>query len=383
MPASRDGDVQTNKTDGRKFITIKIASNGRVAYCRIYLKTTNHRLARRRARALEGIENPEEARRIVTYLASAKTPGQENDRLAELTDTMPTIPSLSHDEARKELEGIVCDFGDYAPGEIDDEVVDQWRAAYSANDQRDLLIDLGVPEDYLAENPDLFTSLHSRGRTVNPRYKPQHEAMAALFGLPADALKPDKLARGPRLSACIDEFRIEQEQRGNQKRHTNAYVNRFQAFIDLVKDKSVSRLTKSDFVKFVDHVLAEKKGASNKTIQDHLRPIGVVLLSARSRMDDGVFPEGIDNWLTVVERARIAKPYKPPRKNREPMPPAVFRNLLAQADQWAKVNLLQLRGIVLTLTETKQRVAEIVLSRGPVQRNLLSGGRSIHPVTEW
>ncbi|MCH7885325.1 MAG: hypothetical protein IIC01_08755 [Planctomycetes bacterium] len=112
MPASKDGDVQTDKTDGRKFITIKIASNGRVAYCRIYLKTTNHRLARRRARALEGIENPEEARRIVTYLASAKTPGQEQDRLAELTDTMPTIPSLSHDEARKELEGIVCDFGD-------------------------------------------------------------------------------------------------------------------------------------------------------------------------------------------------------------------------------------------------------------------------------
>ena len=32
MPASRDGDVQTNKTDGRKFITIRVASNGRVAY---------------------------------------------------------------------------------------------------------------------------------------------------------------------------------------------------------------------------------------------------------------------------------------------------------------------------------------------------------------
>ena len=57
MPASKDGDVQTNKTDGRKFITIKVASNGQVAYRRVYLKTTNHRLARRRARALEGIED--------------------------------------------------------------------------------------------------------------------------------------------------------------------------------------------------------------------------------------------------------------------------------------------------------------------------------------
>lgn len=58
---------------------------------------------------------------------------------------MPTIPSLSHDDARKELEEIVCPYGDYEPGEINDEVVDQWRAAYSANDQRYLLIDLACP----------------------------------------------------------------------------------------------------------------------------------------------------------------------------------------------------------------------------------------------
>jgi integrase len=337
MPASRDGDVQTDNTDGRKFITIKVASNGQVAYRKIHLRTTNHRLARRRARALQNIDDPEEARRIIAYLASSRTPGQEADRLAELTDTMPTIPSLSHEKARKELEGIVCDFGDYGSGELDDEVVDRWRAAYSANVQRDLLIELGVPDDWLAENPDVFTQLKSRGRTVNPRYKPQHEAWAALFGLPADALKPDKPAGGPRLSKCIDEFRIEQEQRGNRRRHTNAYVNRFQVFVDLTRDKSVSRLTKSDFVKYVDKVLAEKKGASNKTIHDHLRPIGAVMRAARARMDDRVFPDGLDNWLTVLDRARIAKPYKPPRQNREPMPPDVFRNLLAQADQWAKV----------------------------------------------
>ncbi|MEE9294996.1 MAG: hypothetical protein V3W34_08585 [Phycisphaerae bacterium] len=338
MPASKDGDVQTDKTDARKFITIKVASNGRVAYRKIHLKTTHHRLARPRARALEGVNDPEQARRIIAYLASSKTPGQEQDRLAELTQTMPLIPSLSHDEARKELEDIVCDFGDYTPGELDDDVVDQWRSASSANDQRDLLIDLGVPEDWLAENPDLFSSLHKGGQTVNPRYKPRHEAEAALFGLPADALEPDKLARGPHLSACIDEFRIEQEQRGNRKRHTNAYVNRFQVFVDLTRDKRVSRLSKSDFVKFVEHVLAKNKGASHKTIHDHLRPVGAVLESARTRMPDGVFPEGLDNWLTILDLARIARPYKSPRQNREPMPPAVFRNLLAQADQWAKVD---------------------------------------------
>lgn len=337
MPASKDGDVQTDKTDGRKFITIKVASNGRAAYRRIHLRTTNHRVARRRARALESIDDPDKARQIVAYLASAKTPGQEADRLAELTDTMPTIPALSHEGARKELEDLVCPGGDYEPDELDDEVVDRWRAAYSANDQRDILIELGVPSDYLAENPDLFTQLKSRGRKINPRFKNRHEAMAALFGLRPDALQPDKPARGPRLSKCIDEFRVEQEQRGNKQRHTNAYVNRFQVFVDLTNDKVVSRLTKSDFVKYVDKVLADNKEASNKTIHDHLRPIGAVLRSAKSRMDDGIFPEGLENWLTVLDRARLAKPYKPPRSNRQPMPPDVFRNLLAQADQWAKV----------------------------------------------
>jgi hypothetical protein len=155
MPASKDGDVQTDRTDGRKFITIKVASNGRVAYRKIHLRTTNHRLARRRARALESIDDPEEARRIVAYLASAKTPGQENDRLAELTDTLPTIPSLSHEDARKELEKLVCPYGDYEPGELDDEVVDKWRAAVDADIQRDILVELGVPDDYLA-HPRVF-----------------------------------------------------------------------------------------------------------------------------------------------------------------------------------------------------------------------------------
>ena len=93
---------------------------------------------------MKGIDDPKEARRIIACLASSRTPGQEDDRLAELTDTMPTIPALSHNDARRELEGVVCDFGDYAPGELDDEVVDWWCAAYSADVQRDLLIDLGV-----------------------------------------------------------------------------------------------------------------------------------------------------------------------------------------------------------------------------------------------
>jgi hypothetical protein len=88
---SKDGDVHTNKTDDRKFISIKVASNGRIVCRKIYLKTTDHRLAHPHARALERIEDPDRARRVVAYVASAKTPGQEQDRLADLTDTAPEV----------------------------------------------------------------------------------------------------------------------------------------------------------------------------------------------------------------------------------------------------------------------------------------------------
>lgn len=73
MPASKDGEVQTDRSDGRKFITIRVASNGRVVYRKIHLKTTHHRLARRRARALESIENPDEARRGEGHIPSRLT----------------------------------------------------------------------------------------------------------------------------------------------------------------------------------------------------------------------------------------------------------------------------------------------------------------------
>jgi hypothetical protein len=39
--------------------------------------------SRRRARAPVNIDDPEKARRIIAYLDSSKTPGQEADRLAE------------------------------------------------------------------------------------------------------------------------------------------------------------------------------------------------------------------------------------------------------------------------------------------------------------
>ncbi len=338
MPAPVHGEVQTNKTDGRKFITIKVGSNGDTAYRRVYLRTKDAVVARRRARALGEPDNPELARRLIDYFASSGSPEEERRRIADVAKLGPLIPSLDHDAAREELEKFVCDFGEWAPGEISDSVVDAWKHAATAESQRDILIELGAPEDYLAKYPSIFTEFATRGWKANPNHRPQREALEAVFGRRRGSLKRARPAPGPRLSACIAEFETEQEQRGTKPRHRRAYVKHFRAFISLVGDKQISELTKKDFVGFVDHVLAATKGRTNKTIQDRLSPIKAVLESARARMDDDAFPEALDNWLRVIAREKRRRPYKSPRKNREPMPPAVFKQLLRKADEWAELD---------------------------------------------
>jgi len=339
MPATVHGDVQTDSSDGRKFITLKLGSKDRPVYRKLYLRTRDTLTARRRARAIEHVTDIAKAREIVAYLAASVSPQEEKRRLAEVSGHQPVIPALSHEFARLELESIVCDFGDHVPGQIPEHIVDDWRLAFSAEEQRRILLSLGVPDGFLRENPSVFTDLASRGLTINPSFKPRYKAMAALFHRPPDTFKPDGHARGPRLSACTAEFRTEQQQRGNQPRHTETYVKRFEEFVQLLHDKPISALAKEDFVQFVDHVMKTCAGKSNKAVRDRLSPVKAVIESARARMPDEVFPEALDNWLKVIDREKRRLPYRPPMLNREPMPPDVFKKLLAQADAWAELDV--------------------------------------------
>lgn len=338
MPASEHKAVQTDTHDGRKFITFKVASNGVARYRKVYLQTKNGLTARRRGRAIEELEDVDEARAIIAYLAGSRSPEEEKRRLAEVTGNQPVIPAMTFEEARVELESVVCDFGDYGKGDIPDEIIEDWRLSDTAEQQRQMLVELGVPEDFLNENPGIFTDFKRRMNKVNPDFRPKKKAWEAFFRRPADFLSPDRPARGPRLSACIAEFEIEQDQVGNDAKHRKAYVKHFQAFVTFANDKHIRALTKQDFVKFVDHVISKTRDRSNKTIRDHLSPIRAVIECARVRMDDDVFPEGIDNWLRIIDREKRRRPYKPPRQNREPIPVDVFQTLLGKADEWAELD---------------------------------------------
>ncbi len=304
---------------------------------RIASFTCAPRTARRRARAIEHLDHAEEARKVIRYFAGSRTPELERRRIAEVARLGPLIPSLGHKTARKELESIVCEFPEHEPDEIDDEVVDEWMRAESAEAQRQILLDLDVPAEYLAENPGIFTDLKLRGWKVNSDHRPRRQALEALLSLPDGTLKADRAAFGPRLSACIDEFRVEQQQRNNQPRHTNAYIRRFKAFADFLKDTHLKDLEKADFVRFADHVLSVKAGRSQKTIRDQLKPIEAVMECAQARMDDGAFPDAVDSGLKYLEREMGSLRYKPPMHNREPMPVDVFKRLLARADEWAEL----------------------------------------------
>jgi len=354
MPASKHGDVQTDKYDGRKFITMRVSSNGEPACRELYLRTKDHHAARRRARAIEHLDDIEDARKVIRYFAGSRTPEIERRRIAEVARIGPLIPTLDHETARAEVGSIVCEFPEYEPGEIDDEIVDAWMRTGVHGKQRQIPLELDVPAEYLAENPSIFTDLKTRGWKIKPDHRSRREALEALFSLPHGTLKRDSSAFGPRLSACIDEFRTEQERRERQPRHTTGHVRRFKEFVDILKDRHIKDLEKADFVKFVDHVLRQKRGRSNKTIKGNLRPVKAVFEAARARMDDDVFPEGLDNWFRVLDRERRTRPYKPPRHNREPMPPDVFKRLLAQADEWAALDV-DAYAAELPLPRTKDR----------------------------
>jgi integrase len=325
MPATVNRKVQTDKSNGKQFITLKVEDNGKPRYVKVGLWTRDERQAQRWADCLEGVEAPEDARSIIDYLRKSPSPAIERQRIAELTASAPLVDSFTLEDAQRELADILGDFELDAPSLED---VREWRSAAGFNQQRDILERLGIPADWLANNPELFQSFKPRRKKLNPNIKPQWQAVQAL-GLPAH-----KPARGPKLSACLAEWETEQELKGTKPQHRATYRNRFNDFIKATGDKPAKALTKSDFVKFRDAKLKELAGKSNTTKNAHLKPVAKIFKTARKRMQDGALPAGLSDWLEVFETL----PYKPKASNREPVPPELFKAWLAKAEELAGID---------------------------------------------
>ena len=64
--------LQTESKTKRRFTTLHAKVNGKASYTKVYLRTKNEEVARRRLIALDGVDDVEEARRRIDRLASPK-----------------------------------------------------------------------------------------------------------------------------------------------------------------------------------------------------------------------------------------------------------------------------------------------------------------------
>lgn len=341
--------VQSDAAKQTKFTTLRVRGNGETVYRKVYLRTNDPAVAHRRVDCLSalGVKEPSDARQIIAYLAASPSPEIERKRVAELTNRSLRVPTFSLEDARRELTNLIDELGEL-PTPTDKDVAD-WRDAFNFDSQLEILVRLGVPKDWLSQNPSIFDAFERRRMRVNAKlpWKKKLEGWGGPFARAAD-LPVDRPARGPKLSDCVEQFRIGQEQKGNKPGSIRPYINRFQDFVDFLKSRSAGRepsvqsLKKADFVAFRDHKIgtSAKPGVlwdkSPKTKKDHFRPIIAVLTTARTRMDDGTFPDGLDNWFAVFDLRRFKYRRRP--SNAEPVPPEVFRAWLRKADDDAEID---------------------------------------------
>ena len=74
--------LKTDSFDGRNYTTTPVPKNGKTLYSKVHLRTKDEDVARRRLTALEGIDDPEEARCRINHLARAGSEALERARLA-------------------------------------------------------------------------------------------------------------------------------------------------------------------------------------------------------------------------------------------------------------------------------------------------------------
>lgn len=177
-PAKR---LNPDTFDGQLFTTIPHGKrrNDKPVYRKIYLRTRDQDAARRRLTALDGVDDPEEARRRINHLASAGSEVLERARLADFVNPVVYRQRMTIDDAREELDNM---FGGFVDEEKpSEELLDRWRRASCPEDWQPILIELGADSDYLLD-PHVYDGLHPRGREVDPEWwrknPDKHEVLA-------------------------------------------------------------------------------------------------------------------------------------------------------------------------------------------------------------
>lgn len=335
MARPRATGVQQN-SDGRFFVKVDY-STGR----RVYL-SRDERQSTRWATCLEKIDDHDEAHRRIAHLKAAKNKTDEDRRLARFLTTPKLVPALSREQAATELLSIVDGFVDEDTEFDAESELDNWIDA-GTDEQRAILLRLGVPADYMNENPDLFVELSwTHGRRLNQEWMRQnptehHEAYSELFG--REIKKTTVYGTSPsdhRIGHAFGEWaRLKGLQPNPPKqKHAGEIEKIFAAFVTITGNKPVNLLTKGDFIRWKEHVLKQQRKGNHKSVWFNKR-MGTVrnVLRFVARETDWDFPEALPVWVEFSTQS-----YQPDRHNAERMPVATFKKLLKQAEKWANLD---------------------------------------------
>jgi len=327
--------LQTDQYDGRKFTTIAVTKNGALSYQRIHLRTKDDDVARRRLTALDGVSDPDEARRRIDHLASAGSDTLERVQLADFLHLPMFRQPVTIEDAREELAALFGDFVDM--DEPSEEMLERWRHASCPAEWQPILIELGADTSFLLD-PHVYEGLKLRGRETDPEWwrknpDKRHETLAAQWEMSPQEW-PDHGTSAEKLLDCLPHFETVKRNEKKGEPHIHSYAKTFKEFVDFVGNKPINRLTKQDFIAWEDRTKAKRGKLSNKWVNDQLTPVAAIIKIAHRRMRDDLFPEG---WRVWIEFDKAT--YKPGLQNREPMPVAVFMACLKQAEKWASIDI--------------------------------------------
>ena len=138
-----------------------------------------------------------------------------------------------------------------------------------------------------------------------------------------------------RLSDCLKCWEQWKSSEGRSRAYIADVNARFQRFVAVVRDKPLNQLDAADFIKWEQWVIREsRKERTGKWHNDHLKAVAQVLRFARRKNREWAFPTGVLEWATEYE----ARKYQPGADNRTPIPPEVFRKLLAVCEEWSGID---------------------------------------------
>jgi len=286
---------------------------------RIYLGKEPNK-AKRWLSALEGVTATREAEERIKRLRNAKDEDEERCLLEEMIPPV-CIPEVTRAEAALELydlfeksgfvDYLMLDGGKYADGDWAT-VFDDWIAARTPKDVRDIVVELGFDRNVWEELYYDWFDLVRCGR-LNPYYKNNPDP-AKLEKARAKANRWERylleeffgdkvVSDDPTLSACLELWSKTKESSTNAG-HIDRYAKRFRDFINYIDDRSVSTLKRSHFYGYLSEVRKKQrqKDYTNKWLKDQLTPIAAILSFARQQWrGDCPFPEGLSGWLELLK----------------------------------------------------------------------------------